>query len=44
MNLMEIKVRNGFVCIGTGKDFLNRIPLTQQQRSIIDKMGPHETE
>jgi hypothetical protein len=37
LNLVEEKVQNSLEIIGTGKDFLNRMPLPQALKSTINK-------
>jgi hypothetical protein len=37
LNLIEEKVRNSLELIGTGENFLNRTPMAQALRSVIDK-------
>ena len=37
LNLIEKKVRKSFKLTGTGRNFLNRTPMTQALRSRIDK-------
>ena len=40
---MEEKVGRRVEFIGTGGNFLNRIPMAYAFRPRIDNMGPHET-
>ena len=37
LNLMDKKGGNGLELIGTGEDFLNRMPLAQALRSPVNK-------
>ena len=37
MNLIEVKLGNSIECIGIGDNFLNRTPIAQAIRSIINK-------
>ena len=37
LNLIEEKVGNSLELIGTGENFLNRTPMAQALRSVIDK-------
>ena len=37
LNLIEKKVGNSLEHVGTGENFLNRIPMAQALRSTVDK-------
>jgi hypothetical protein len=39
LNLMKDGVVNSLKLIGTGKEFLNRTPITQRLRTAINKWG-----
>jgi hypothetical protein len=37
LNMIEENLMNSLECIGTGRNFLNRTPMAQTQRSTIKK-------